>query len=563
MKIKKKNTSVESLREQVDRKTLELELQALESISNITIGNHELVSPLEPYFDSNDGTRWIDLGMKLSNEESETPYRTEAELKAIRIVSRYNATENPFAINLLRVLQTYIVGNGFTYSPVVKQDTVDEDRAEELVPIVSLWLKRLLQRNKWVKKSKSNLWKTHRDGEVLIRLFYRSNGMTDFRTLDIRSLSTGEDTRENVKYGVVYDEEDGEQVIGYIINGEEVSAEEVQHRKVNTAPEFPRGLSSLYSIRNNLDRAMKLLRNMSNTVSAQAAIAMVRKMQGSSTAVQSFVNAKTTTTIENPVTGYTEKLEKLPGGGAVINAKKGIEYDFPTAGLDPAKPVDCLRAEIRAIAASQDLPEFMVGSDASNANYSSTLVAESPATKRFQSEQGDLEEYDLDLLNAAMEHAIDTGRLPRDTANHIEISVEPPTLVIRDSKEESDENKTYNEMGVKSKQTISSELGLDYEQEQMNFAAEADAAFDDSDLDLDLDTAAGNVTSPGNEESALLSMAAGITGMNEILGRLTAKSITRETAIQLMMLFYKISRERADNLIDKSDTMKPPVEEVK
>ena len=38
-----------------------------------------------------------------------------------------------------------------------------------------------------------------------------------------------------------------------------------------------------------------------------------------------------------------------------------------------------LQAELRAIAARLVMPEFMLTSDASNANYASTMVAEGPA----------------------------------------------------------------------------------------------------------------------------------------------------------------------------------------
>jgi hypothetical protein len=44
-----------------------------------------------------------------------------------------------------------------------------------------------------------------------------------------------------------------------------------------------------------------------------------------------------------------------------------------------------------------------------------------------------------------------------------------PTVITRDQNIEAAVNKTYMDMGIKSPQTISSEIGLTYEQERKNF----------------------------------------------------------------------------------------------
>src|SRR4029434_6567283 len=69
--------------------------------------------------------------------------------------------------------------------------------------------------------------------------------------------------------------------------------------------------------------------------------------------------------------------------GTILDAHADVEYDFPAAPLDAAAYVAVLQAELRAIASRLVMPEFMLTSDASNANYSSTLVAEGPAMRMF------------------------------------------------------------------------------------------------------------------------------------------------------------------------------------
>ncbi len=64
------------------------------------------------------------------------------------------------------------------------------------------------------------------------------------------------------------------------------------------------------------------------------------------------------------------------------------------------------------VAAGVGLPEFMLTSDASNANYASTMVAEGPAVKLFQSEQQFFAREFTRLWRWVMEVAIELGYLP-------------------------------------------------------------------------------------------------------------------------------------------------------
>ena len=48
------------------------------------------------------------------------------------------------------------------------------------------------------------------------------------------------------------------------------------------------------------------------------------------------------------------------------------------------------------------MPEFMLTSDASNANYSSTMVAEGPAVKMFDRLQHEMLGDDIELLVACV-----------------------------------------------------------------------------------------------------------------------------------------------------------------
>ena len=110
----------------------------------------------------------------------------------------------------------------------------------------------------------------------------------------------------------------------------------------------------------------------------------------------------------------------------------GTDYEFPAAAIDAASYVAVLQAELRAIAARLVMPEFMFTSDASNANYSSTMVAEGPAVKMFDRLQRDMIEDDIELLFRVVGHAVVAGRLPADALSAVDIRAIAPTLAVRD-----------------------------------------------------------------------------------------------------------------------------------
>ena len=110
----------------------------------------------------------------------------------------------------------------------------------------------------------------------------------------------------------------------------------------------------------------------------------------------------------------------------------GTEYEFPAAAIDAGRYVAVLQAELRAIASRLVMPEFMLTSDASNANYSSTMVAEGPAVRMFERLQHEMIEDDVRVMWRVVRGAVDSGRLPREALASVDIQGLPPTLAVRD-----------------------------------------------------------------------------------------------------------------------------------
>jgi capsid protein len=147
-----------------------------------------------------------------------------------------------------------------------------------------------------------------------------------------------------------------------------------------------------------------------------------------------------------------------------------LEYDFPTRGVDASNFVAVLQAELRAIAARLVMPEFMFTSDASNANYSSTMVAEGPAMKMFERLQASMIEQDREVMWRVVDNAVAAGRLPYNVRDLVEIQIVPPSLHVRDPLRQAQVDRIAFDSGILSPQTWSQHLGLDYDQEQKNLA---------------------------------------------------------------------------------------------
>jgi hypothetical protein len=141
--------------------------------------------------------------------------------------------------------------------------------------------------------------------------------------------------------------------------------------------------------------------------------------------------------------------------------------------LDASSFVAVLQAELRAIAARLVMPEFMFTSDASNASYSSTLVAEGPAVKMFERLQASMIEHDRAVMWHVIENAVAAGKLPAEVRTIIQLQITPPSLDVRDQLQQAQVDRIAFNHGVLSPQTWSQHLGLDYDQEQKNLAMHA------------------------------------------------------------------------------------------
>ena len=108
----------------------------------------------------------------------------------------------------------------------------------------------------------------------------------------------------------------------------------------------------------------------------------------------------------------------------------------------------------------------MLSSDASNANYSSTLVAEGPAVKMFERLQAQMIWDDLQVLQRHLALAARQGRLPQDVLQRVEIDAEAPVVQSRDRLKEVQADQILLAQGVISRQSVAAKYGYDYSRER-------------------------------------------------------------------------------------------------
>jgi hypothetical protein len=443
-----------------------LESRLLEAFDSLW---DDFVDPRDAYFDP-DGGWWPQVASVSgrATRSGEGPFSEQA-LREVREQCRRLAATNEFAINGHENRISYIVGAGHSYRAAVCKGM---DAPADVPLAVQKVLDEFLSENRWQARQQEIVRRVDRDGEAFLRFFVDDAGLTRVRFIEPDQIAAPAALAADpsASFGIQTDAHDVESVLGYYVDGEFVDWSEVQHRRANVDFNVKRGLPLYTPVRKNLRRAEKLLRNMSIVAEIQSAIALIRKHRGASrSGIEQFVASEADVTSTSSLSGRTRHYSQY-GPGTILDAPAGLDYDFPARGLDASSFVKVLQAELRAIASRLVMPEFMFTSDASNANFASTMVAEGPAIRMFERLQASTIEQDRAVMWRVVDNAVAAGRLPADVRECVHIQIIPPSLHVRDQLQQAQIDRIASNHGVLSPQTWSQHLGLDYDQEQKNLA---------------------------------------------------------------------------------------------
>jgi len=421
---------------------------------------NDFVDPSDALYDV-DGTRWNLLGSGGAlGAATGQAVIDQQQLGEIRAQCRALAVTNEFAINGHENRVSYIVGSGHRYRVVPKPR---RDVSEELVAGAKAVIDDFLQDNHWHKRQQEIVRRKDRDGECFLRFFSAADGSVRVRFVEPDQVATPPAAASLPHHGlgVITSPSDVETVDAYYVDGQAIDAAEIQHRKANVDGHVRRGLPLFYPVRKNLRRAEKLLRNMSIVAEIQSAIAIIRKHRSATAAgLEQFVADGADLSVADHTTGRTTHFRRY-GPGTILDAAAGTDYEFPAAGIDAAKFVVVLQAELRAIASRLVMPEFMLTSDASNANYSSTMVAEGPAVKMFERLQHEMIEDDREVIRRVLSASVEAGRLPPETLTAIDVQIIPPTLAVRDRLKDAQADQILVRNGAMPPETMALRHGLE------------------------------------------------------------------------------------------------------
>jgi hypothetical protein len=410
---------------------------------------------------------------------------------------------------ILDTMQHYIMGKN------VRIMALDEN--QDVQDYWDTWAKV----NKWDMRSKEIVKRAMRDGEVFVRFFgipARTNidnpspAYNTIRCIDVNEIRDWLGDL-NHSYGVECDPEDVEKPVNYyrtfrkqlIEEHEIIPADEIIHAKILVDSNVKRGISFLIGV-------AKHIRQYSGWLDDRVKLNKIRTIYnliGNATGSGPLTNVtdkfeNTTKPSESP---NTEK-KKMPKAGSVL-VTRGIDWKFDALNINATDTKEDGRAIQLRIGLGTQLPEYIIRGDASNANYSSSMVSESPFVRMIE----DYQDFFADLFNQIFQKVIrfgiESGEISakskktltqessatktylgklvkagnkeagkfleaitkqdaqaEEIETNIECQVEFGPLIARNLKEETESYQIHKQNAWASDQTLSSKLGYDYKQEQ-------------------------------------------------------------------------------------------------
>ncbi|MEZ5944457.1 MAG: phage portal protein [Planctomycetaceae bacterium] len=386
----------------------------------------------------------------------------------IRQRARKLSRTNPHARNILRLLQAYVTGPGLTFT---HRDTSAEESQEcELVAQANRLWKSFLQSNARHYDFNEHARRTWRDGECFVRKFTSSEWPPAVRFVDPELI--GPTPLYPDSQGIVTREHDVETPLEYLkvnpqraILDEAIPADEMCHTRIGVDSNEKRGMTIFASILDTLDCFDNWVETELLARKLQSSIVLWRKVQGSPQQISTMADNAGT---NDPLHGRRERVK--PGTILTTNHGTDIQFLQPNTNFGDAVPLG--RMLLLSVAAGAGLPEFMLTSDASNANFASTMVAEGPAVKLFQGEQQFFAKEFTWLWRWIMQDAIDMGLLPDDFFSRIEINWTFPQLINRDRPKERMADVRLIETGVLSRSEVARRDGVCPQRMTTEIAAE-------------------------------------------------------------------------------------------
>lgn len=501
------------------------QLEALES-SRVIFGNGDDISLNLTDPSRDDGEVWDELGLypRIAGLPS---LRTEQDLDKARQVCRWLAAENAYALGAHENRISYVVGCGLKVRAVPRDHELQWPKmppeTRKLQKKIQAELDRFREEQMITALEQEGVRRADRDGEFLLRRFWNPEGTLRVRFAEPEDVRTppGQESSPGVSFGIRASTNDALTIVSYFLvkpdgtTFSEIAAAEIVHLKLNVDANARRGWPTLWPVRRHLARADKLLRNMSYVAAIQAAIALIVSHENATEAqIVSFLQQTADAEVHNGATGRVDYTKEWKPGQR-IDLPAGTKFEGSVHNTNASDNVGVLQADLRGAAVRLNWPEYMFTADASNANFASTQVAESPHVMTTKRTQGFFQDHWRRVHEWAVENAIRGARLPASVREEFTLQLESPSLVVRDLLKEAQGNAIQRDHGVLSVRTWRSQAGLDDETEEANIQAERETLASagilgqPEDPEAELVVEAGAVGPQGGAESGATSPGVG------------------------------------------------------
>jgi len=432
-------------------------------------------------------------------------FQTEAQLAMIRGAARIVAQTAPMAIGALEALGNYVIGKGFTYEVADKANRQSPAGLSQAVQDV---IDEFCDVNDWIGDRERELHnRVRRDGEAFTALYPDKNGIARTRFIEPERVTEpgnatdfedwlAADVPLDWVFGVVTYASDIETVLGYhvlwnpegtdfdfLANNDlelalRLGSGLIEHIKVNTDRNVKRGLPDMWAVLTDLVGENKLRDAVALGSAMRAAVPWITQMPTGTTPqmAQNLAIANA-----NPITtGASAKGKVRIQKGSVFTVPKGQEYKPLPDGQEESS-VAAAQYIMRAVGTRWNMPEYMISGDASNANYSSTLIAESPFVKAREADQRFFSSRFRRIFRKVLAIAAQSGRFAQFGIEDVdallalvELQIVPPTVATRDELATAQATAVYKQLGILSNRTIAAKAGEDYETERKHMEEDGD-----------------------------------------------------------------------------------------
>lgn len=431
-------------------------------------------------------------------------YETSQDLLRLRAEARSFKAKYPVAEGIVTALTNYVIGSGFEFTVQAKNE--NDPTAKALVPVVQKIVDRFLERNDFVGDLDQDIHENSRvDGEAFptlypdgrkdVRLelvepdcilqpakpeplhrYYRTSHKLNFWWHGVHTVFNTDLQRDDVTrplgYHAVFDKEGDHWAY--------LPACRVEHVKRNVGRDARRGVSDFFIISPDILAEAKIRRNTAEGAAILAAIVMIREHAEGVTqsTIENMVANKATT--DNPrytKYGARDVYSEHVNAGTVKDIPRGMTHHLgPMGTMKSPVYIEVAQYLQRIMGTPKSMPEYLVSGDASNANYSSTLVSESPFVKAREHDQAKYARHFESIIWKALLMYYELGQLPvanwQQVRELLNVVAEYSSPASRDKYQQAQTNKILSDAGILSDRSFAADMDLDHDEEQRNIATQ-------------------------------------------------------------------------------------------